>query len=60
MIVDAHLRNEKLSGSIQNSDGQWCVLHHLRGCSLLAQVQGGLCGPSKEKKVREAMRCFFR
>ncbi|XP_021721051.1 nuclear pore complex protein NUP160-like isoform X2 [Chenopodium quinoa] len=59
-IVDAHLRNEKLSGSIQNSDGQWCVLHHLRGCSLLAQAQRVPCGPSKEKKVSEAMRCFFR
>ncbi|KNA07445.1 hypothetical protein SOVF_171860 isoform B [Spinacia oleracea] len=60
MIVDAHLRNEKSSISIQNSDGQWCVLHHLRGCSLLAQAQSGLCRTSKEKKVSEAMRCFFR
>ncbi|KAL2939588.1 hypothetical protein RDABS01_033746 [Bienertia sinuspersici] len=60
MIVEAHWRNEKLSASIQNSDGQWSVLHHLRGCSLLAQTQCGSLGPSKEKKICEAMRCFFR
>ncbi|KMT07804.1 hypothetical protein BVRB_6g146170 [Beta vulgaris subsp. vulgaris] len=60
MILDAHWRNEKSSVSYQNSDGQWCVLHHLRGCSLLAQAQCGPCGTSKEKKVCEAMRCFFR
>ncbi|KAL9246080.1 hypothetical protein vseg_019660 [Gypsophila vaccaria] len=60
MLMDAHLRNEKLSGSVQSSDGEWCVLQHLLGCCFLAQAQRGAHGPSKEKKVREAMRCFFR
>ncbi|KAH9627148.1 hypothetical protein KSS87_018388 [Heliosperma pusillum] len=60
MVMDARLRNEKLSGSIQSSDGEWCVLQYLLGCCLLAQAQRGSHGPSKEKKVREAMRYFFR
>ncbi|XP_074275102.1 nuclear pore complex protein NUP160 isoform X2 [Silene latifolia] len=60
MVMDARLRNEKLCGSIQSSGGEWCVLQHLLGCCLLAQVQRGSHGPSKEKKVREAMRYFFR
>ncbi|KAK9678031.1 hypothetical protein RND81_11G183300 [Saponaria officinalis] len=60
MVMDAHLRSEKLSGSVQSSDGEWCVLQHLLGCCFLVQSQRGPHGPSKEKKVREAMRCFFR
>ena len=59
-IVDAHSHKEKLSGSIQSSDGGWCTLHHLLGCCLLAQAQGGLNGIQKEKKICEAVRCFFR
>ena len=59
-IVDAHSRKEKLSGSIQSSDGGWCKLHHLLGCCLLAQAQGGLNGIHKENKICEAVRCFFR
>ncbi|GAB4847402.1 hypothetical protein Ancab_026460 [Ancistrocladus abbreviatus] len=59
-IVDAHLRNEKLSESVQRTDGEWCLLHHLLGCCLTAQAHGGLRGPSKEKKISEAVRCFFR
>lgn len=60
MIVDAHMRNEKLFGSIQSADGEWCMRHHLLGCCLLAQAQNGPRGPMKEKKINEAMRCFFR
>ncbi|GMH23861.1 hypothetical protein Nepgr_025704 [Nepenthes gracilis] len=59
-FVDAHLRNENSSESIQSTDGEWCVLHHLLGCCLIGQAQGELLGPIKEKKVSEAVRCFFR
>jgi len=60
MIVDAHMRHEKLFGSVQSIDGDWCVLHHLLGCCLLAQAQGEpRCSP-REKKVNESMRCYFR
>ncbi|KAM7478594.1 hypothetical protein LguiA_026807 [Lonicera macranthoides] len=59
-MVDAHLRKEKISASVQSVDGQWCKLLHLSGCCLLAQAQRGLHGMLKEKKVCEAVRCFFR
>ncbi|KAJ7972354.1 Nuclear pore complex protein [Quillaja saponaria] len=59
-IVEAHLRKEKTSQSIQDADGQWCILHHLLGCCFLAQLQCGLHKMLKEKKVHDAVRCFFR
>ncbi|XP_052192841.1 nuclear pore complex protein NUP160 isoform X2 [Diospyros lotus] len=58
--VDAHSRKEKISGSIQSDDGEWGILLHILGCCILAQVQRGLQGLLKEKKVSEAVRCFFR
>ncbi|KAF7804423.1 nuclear pore complex protein NUP160 isoform X1 [Senna tora] len=59
-MAEAHLQREKTSQSIQEDDGGWCIRHHLLGCSLLAQVQCGLHGTLKEKKVCDAVRCFFR
>ncbi|KAK3022159.1 hypothetical protein RJ639_045354, partial [Escallonia herrerae] len=59
-IVDAHIRKEKTSGSIQSVDGQWTKLLHLLGCCLLAQAQRGLNGMLKQRKMSEAVRCFFR
>lgn len=56
----ANLQKEKSFRSIQDSDGDWCVLQHLLGCCLLAQAQCELHGLLKEKKVCEAVRCFFR
>ncbi|XP_059445417.1 nuclear pore complex protein NUP160 isoform X2 [Corylus avellana] len=58
--VEAHLRKEKTSQSIQDTDGRWCILHHLLGCCLLAQARSTSHGMLKEKKVNEAVRCFFR
>lgn len=59
-IVEANSRREKVSRSIQDNDGDWCILHHLLGCCLLAQARYGFQGVLKEKKVCEAIRCFFR
>ncbi|GMY33051.1 nuclear pore complex protein NUP160 isoform X1 [Fagus crenata] len=59
-MVEAHLRKEKTSQSIQDNDGQWCILHHLLGCCFLAQAQCASHGILKEKKVNEAVCCFFR
>ncbi|KAF7127679.1 hypothetical protein RHSIM_Rhsim11G0112000 [Rhododendron simsii] len=59
-IVDAHSRKEKISESIQSDKGEWGTLLHLLGCCFLAQAQRGLQGLLKEKKVCEAVRCFFR
>ncbi|GAB2284016.1 hypothetical protein Dimus_018499 [Dionaea muscipula] len=56
-IVAAHLRNEKLCESSQHVDGDWCLLHHLLGCSLIAQTQGR---SSNKEKISEAVACFFR
>lgn len=58
--TEANLQKDKSFRSIQDSDGDWCVLQHLLGCCLLAQARCGLHGFLKEKKVCEAVRCFFR
>lgn len=60
MMVEGHLLKKKTSHSIQDTDGGWCIRHHLLGCCLLAQVQGGLHATKKDKKVSDAIRCFFR
>ena len=59
-MVEAHTQKEKTSEPIQDTDGRWCILHHLLGCCLLAQAQRGLHGKLKEKKAGDAVRCFFR
>ncbi|KAF8378929.1 hypothetical protein HHK36_028354 [Tetracentron sinense] len=59
-IVDAHSRKEKISQSVQSIDGEWCTHLHILGCCLLARAHCGVQGISKERKVREAVRCFFR
>ncbi|XAR49206.1 hypothetical protein NMG60_11032316 [Bertholletia excelsa] len=58
--VEEHSRKEKISESIQNDDGKWGTLLHLLGCCLLAQAQRMPQGVPKEKRVCEAVRCFFR
>ncbi|KAF6156793.1 hypothetical protein GIB67_033262 [Kingdonia uniflora] len=59
-IIDAHTRKEKTSHSAQSTNGEWCKHLHLLGFCLLVRAQCGLQGISKERKVREAIRCFFR
>uniref|UniRef100_A0A2P2MJN9 Nuclear pore complex protein NUP160 isoform X3 n=1 Tax=Rhizophora mucronata TaxID=61149 RepID=A0A2P2MJN9_RHIMU len=58
--VEANSLREKISRSIQETDDNWCVLQHLLGCCLLAQARYGFHGVLKERKVHEAVRCFFR
>ncbi|XP_052109243.1 nuclear pore complex protein NUP160 [Arachis duranensis] len=60
MMVEAHLLTQKTSRSSEESDGGWCIRHHLLGCCLLAQVQCGLHTTQKDIKVFDAIRCFFR
>ncbi|RYR42511.1 hypothetical protein Ahy_A08g038982 isoform C [Arachis hypogaea] len=60
MMVEAHLLRQKTSRSSEESDGGWCIRHHLLGCCLLAQVQCGLHTTQKDIKVFDAIRCFFR
>ncbi|KAL9141071.1 hypothetical protein ABFS82_14G078800 [Erythranthe guttata] len=59
-LVDEYLHKEKTFESLQSVDGKMSALLHILGCSLVAQTQHGLHGPVKEKKVGEALRCFFR
>ncbi|XP_057965063.1 nuclear pore complex protein NUP160 [Malania oleifera] len=59
-IVDAHLCKEKISECIQAIDGEWCTLLHLLGCCFVAQAHYRLRGSLKERKLCEAVRCFFR
>ncbi|KAL0700348.1 hypothetical protein Bca4012_056470 [Brassica carinata] len=60
LVVEASLRGEKTFGHAQDINGDWCLLQHLRGCCLLDQVQRGACGVLKERKISDAIRCFFR
>ncbi|XP_024008157.1 nuclear pore complex protein NUP160 [Eutrema salsugineum] len=59
-VVEASLRGEKTYGRAQDTSGDWCLLQHLRGCCLLDQVQRGACEISRERKISDAIRCFFR
>ncbi|PIN25902.1 Nuclear pore complex, Nup160 component [Handroanthus impetiginosus] len=59
-LVDAHSRKEKIFESLQAVDEKFLALFHLLGCCLVAQTQHGLHGPVKDRKVGEAVRCFFR
>ncbi|KAF5204861.1 Nuclear pore complex protein [Thalictrum thalictroides] len=59
-VIDAHSRKERTSESAQDSDGEWCKYLHLLGFCLLARAQCELHGVVKERKIREAVRCFFR
>jgi nuclear pore complex protein Nup160 len=60
VVVEASLRGEKTFGCSQDTSGDWCLLQHLRGCCLLDQVQRGASGILRERKIIDAIRCFFR
>lgn len=57
--VDVYSRKEKIFGSLQAVDGKYSALFHLLGCCLIAQTHG-LHVPNRDRKLREAIRCFFR
>ncbi|XP_059313417.1 nuclear pore complex protein NUP160 [Lycium ferocissimum] len=59
-LVDAYSREEKICQSLQSDGGEWSTLLHLLGCCSIAQSQRGLHGTMKERKISEAVRCFFR
>ncbi|XP_047946839.1 nuclear pore complex protein NUP160 isoform X2 [Salvia hispanica] len=59
-LVDAYSRKEKSFGSLQAMDGKLALLSHLLGCCLVVQTQYGLHGPVKDRKIAEALPCFFR
>ncbi|KAL8541895.1 hypothetical protein ACS0TY_002951 [Phlomoides rotata] len=57
--VDLYSRKEKIFGSLQAVDGKYSALFHLLGCCLIAQTHG-LHVPDRDRKLREAIHCFFR
>ncbi|KAK4378769.1 hypothetical protein RND71_000631 [Anisodus tanguticus] len=59
-LVDTYSRKEKNCQSLQSDGGAWSTLLHLLGCCFIAQSQRGLHGTMKERKIAEAVRCFFR
>lgn len=59
-IVETTLQGEKTFKCIQNDGGDWSVLQHLLGCCYIGQIQHGIHGILKERKVFEAVNCFFR
>lgn len=59
-VVNQNILKEKTSGSIQGVNNEWCTLLHLLGCCLLAQAHRHAPRASSEKKVSEAISCFFR
>ncbi|KAK9093640.1 hypothetical protein Scep_025109 [Stephania cephalantha] len=59
-VIDVYSRKEKTSQSVQSTNGEWCRHLHLLGLCLLARSRCGLQEKAKEKKVHEAVRCFFR
>ncbi|KAG9439278.1 hypothetical protein H6P81_019443 [Aristolochia fimbriata] len=60
VLTNAHSRKEKASQSVQSVDGEWSACLHLLGFCLLLQAQGRLPGVGRERKIHEAVRCFFR
>lgn len=59
-MVNQNLLKEKISSSIQGVNDEWCMLLHLLGCCLLAQAHRQAPRTSTDKKVHEAICCFFR
>ncbi|XP_077233386.1 SUPPRESSOR OF AUXIN RESISTANCE1 isoform X2 [Tasmannia lanceolata] len=60
VIIGAHSHMEKSCQSAQSTNGDWCARLHLMGFCLLVRAHSGLRGALKGRKVREAVRCFFR
>ncbi|XP_020527451.1 nuclear pore complex protein NUP160 isoform X1 [Amborella trichopoda] len=60
ITIDKHLLTKKISQSIPSFDDEWSASLHLLGFCLLVRAQCGLHGVHKERKVCEAIRCFFR
>ncbi|KAL7592828.1 hypothetical protein Lser_V15G33426 [Lactuca serriola] len=59
-MVNQNILKEKTSSGIQGVNNEWCTLLHLLGCCLLSQAHRQAPRGSTEKKVNEAISCFFR
>lgn len=59
-IVETSLQGKKTFRCMQNCGGSWSVFQHLLGCCYIVQIQHGIHGIMKERKVYEAVNCFFR
>ncbi|GLT27531.1 hypothetical protein SLA2020_025180 [Shorea laevis] len=58
--MEANSERERIFKCIQDDGSDFCLLQHLLGCCHLAQMQCGLHGILKDRKVCEAVHCFFR
>ncbi|KAI3709094.1 hypothetical protein L2E82_38852 [Cichorium intybus] len=59
-MVNQSLLKEKISSGIQGVNNEWCTILHLLGCCLLSQAHRQAPRGFTEKKVNEAICCFFR
>ncbi|XP_020089864.1 nuclear pore complex protein NUP160 isoform X3 [Ananas comosus] len=59
-ILDIYSRNEKVSQIPASNNVERYALSHLRGFCLLLLAHNELTEVLKERKMREAIRCFFR
>ncbi|XP_052627339.1 uncharacterized protein LOC128133863 [Lactuca sativa] len=58
-MVNQNTLKEKTSSGMQGVNNEWCTLLHLLGCCLLSQAYLQSSWGSTEKKVNEAISCFF-
>nr|KAJ0213607.1 hypothetical protein LSAT_V11C400207180 [Lactuca sativa]KAJ0225442.1 hypothetical protein LSAT_V11C100049350 [Lactuca sativa] len=58
-MVNQNTLKEKTSSGMQGVNNEWCTLLHLLGCCLLSQAHLQSSWGSIEKKVNEAISCFF-
>nr|KAJ0202231.1 hypothetical protein LSAT_V11C600315720 [Lactuca sativa] len=59
MVNQNTLKEKTSSSGMQGVNNEWCTLLHLLGCCLLSQAHLQSSWGSTEKKVNEAISCFF-
>ncbi len=60
MAIEHFSSQQTLSEGVRTVDGHWCARLHLLGFCLLACACTGLQSSEKEKRIGEAVRCFFQ
>jgi len=60
MAIEHFSSQQTLSEGVRTVDGHWCARLHLLGFCLLACACTGLQNSEKEKRIGEAIRCFFQ
>ncbi|XP_052621124.1 nuclear pore complex protein NUP160 isoform X1 [Lactuca sativa] len=58
-MVNQNILKEKTSSGMLGVNNERCTLLHLLGCCLLSQAHLQSSWGSTEKKVNEAVSCFF-